>query len=90
MSYCCRTKRKCRLSLAWYYGDGVLDKDDKCPEVKGTVANKGCPEVSEAVMMKLNEYSRTILFDSVFFQKTNLSNVSVNTEILKEYPYSRF
>jgi hypothetical protein len=41
-----------------------LDKDDKCPEVKGTVANKGCPEVSEAVMMKLNEYSRTILFDS--------------------------
>jgi hypothetical protein len=36
-------------------GDGVLDKDDKCPEVKGTVANK-CPE-SEAVMMKLNEYS---------------------------------
>jgi hypothetical protein len=28
-------------------GDGVLDKDDKCPEVKGTVANKG-PEVSEA------------------------------------------
>jgi hypothetical protein len=23
-------------------GDGVLDKDDKCPEVKGTVANKGC------------------------------------------------
>jgi hypothetical protein len=27
-------------------GDGVLDKDDKCPEVKGTVANKGCPEVS--------------------------------------------
>jgi hypothetical protein len=31
---------------------------------KGTVANKGCPEVSEAVMMKLNEYSRTILFDS--------------------------
>jgi hypothetical protein len=20
-------------------GDGVLDKDDKCPEVKGTVAN---------------------------------------------------
>jgi hypothetical protein len=22
-------------------GDGVLDKDDKCPEVKGTVANNG-------------------------------------------------
>jgi hypothetical protein len=30
---------------------------------KGTVANNGCPDESEAVMMKLNEYS-TILFDS--------------------------
>jgi hypothetical protein len=24
-------------------GDGVLDKDDKCPQVRGTVANQGCP-----------------------------------------------
>jgi hypothetical protein len=39
-----------------------LDKDDKCP--KGTVANNGCPDESEAVMMKLNEYGSTILFDS--------------------------
>jgi outer membrane protein OmpA-like peptidoglycan-associated protein len=72
--------------------DGVLDKDDKCPEVKGTVANKGCPEVSEAVMMKLNEFSRTILFDSgksSFKQQTYATLVSI-TEILKEYPYSRF
>jgi hypothetical protein len=52
--------------------------------------NKGCPEVSE-VMMKLNEYSRTILFDSGKASfKRNLSNVTSITEILKEYPYSRF
>jgi hypothetical protein len=63
MSYCCRTKRKCRLSFPDTDGDGVLDKDDKCPEVKGTVANNGCPDESEAVMMKLNEYGSTI-FDS--------------------------
>lgn len=25
-------------------GDGVLDASDKCPTVKGTVANNGCPE----------------------------------------------
>ena len=25
-------------------GDGVLDATDKCPTVKGTVANNGCPE----------------------------------------------
>jgi hypothetical protein len=30
---------------------------------KGTV-NNGCPDESEAVMMKLNEYGSTILFDS--------------------------
>jgi hypothetical protein len=30
---------------------------------KGAVANNGCDE-SEAVMMKLNEYGSTILFDS--------------------------
>ena len=73
-------------------GDGVLDKDDKCPEVKGTVANKGCPEVSEEVMMKLNEYSRTILFDSgkASFKKQTYPTLVSITEILKEYPYSRF
>jgi hypothetical protein len=34
MSYCCRSKRKRRLSWPDTDGDGVLDKDDKCPEVK--------------------------------------------------------
>jgi outer membrane protein OmpA-like peptidoglycan-associated protein len=43
-------------------------------------------------MMKLNEYSRTILFDSgkASFKKRNLSNVAFNYWNLKEYPYSRF
>jgi hypothetical protein len=44
MSYCCRTKRNAGCPWPDTDGDGVLDKDDKCPEVKGTVANKGCPE----------------------------------------------
>jgi outer membrane protein OmpA-like peptidoglycan-associated protein len=73
-------------------GDGVLDKDDKCIDVKGTVANQGCPEVSEEVMMKLNEYSRTILFDSgkATFKKQTYPTLQSITAILKEYPYSRF
>ncbi|MGO4817362.1 OmpA family protein [Flavobacterium sp. W22_SRS_FP1] len=73
-------------------GDSVLDKDDKCPDEKGPVANKGCPEVSKEVMMKLNEYSKTILFDSgksSFKKQTYLVLVSI-TDLLKEYPYSRF
>ncbi|MBP2283870.1 outer membrane protein OmpA-like peptidoglycan-associated protein [Flavobacterium sp. CG_23.5] len=73
-------------------GDGVLDKDDKCIDVKGTVANQGCPEVSEEVMMKLNEYSRTILFDSgkSTFKKQTYPVLQSIVSILKEYPYSRF
>jgi outer membrane protein OmpA-like peptidoglycan-associated protein len=41
--------------------------------------------------MKLNEYSRTILFDSgKHLQKETYPTLLSITEILKEYPYSRF
>jgi outer membrane protein OmpA-like peptidoglycan-associated protein len=73
-------------------GDGVLDKDDKCPEVKGTVANKGCPEVSPEVIKQLNEYGKTILFDSgkSSFKNQSFSVLESITSILKEYPNSKF
>ncbi|MFA9189619.1 DUF5723 family protein [Flavobacterium sp. FBOR7N2.3] len=45
-------------------GDGVLDKDDRCPTVKGTLANKGCPEVTTEVIKRLNDFSKSVLFDS--------------------------
>ncbi|MGM8363051.1 DUF5723 family protein [Flavobacterium sp. ARAG 55.4] len=45
-------------------GDGVVDKDDRCPKVKGTLANKGCPEVTTEVIKKLNDFSKSVLFDS--------------------------
>ncbi|MEO7979185.1 DUF5723 family protein [Flavobacterium sp.] len=45
-------------------GDGVLDKEDRCPNVKGTLANKGCPEVTTEVIKKLNDFSKSVLFDS--------------------------
>tara|TARA_R110002050_G_scaffold243115_2_gene379546 strand:- start:42187 stop:43506 length:1320 start_codon:yes stop_codon:yes gene_type:complete len=73
-------------------GDGVLDKDDKCPSVKGTVANNGCPEVTAEVQKTLNEYAKTILFD------TGKSSIKSQSEavlgdiitILKEYPTAKF
>lgn len=73
-------------------GDGVLDKDDKCVDVKGTVANNGCPEVTEEVQATLNEYAKTILFD------TGKSTIKAQSEavlgdiinILKEYPTAKF
>src|SRR5690606_18843627 len=73
-------------------GDGVLDKDDKCPTVKGTVANFGCPELSEEHEAKLNQYAKTILFNSgkSTFQKQTYPVLQAITSILKEYPDSKF
>ena len=73
-------------------GDGVLDKDDECPEIAGTVANNGCPEVTEEVQKTLNEYARTILFDT---GKSSIKEESAKVladiiEILNEYPTAKF
>jgi OOP family OmpA-OmpF porin len=72
--------------------DSVLDKDDKCPEVAGTVANNGCPEVSEEVVKKLNDYAKTILFDTAkaSFQKQTFPVLQSIAAILKEYPSANF
>ncbi len=73
-------------------GDSVLDKDDKCPEVKGTVANNGCPEVSDEVVKKLNDYAKTILFNTskATFQEQTFPILQAMVSILKEYPSSNF
>ncbi len=75
-------------------GDGVLDKDDMCPNDPGPVANNGCPiqAPTAAVMKTLNDYAKTILFDTGKASiKTASEAVLVNiTAILKEYPDSKF
>jgi outer membrane protein OmpA-like peptidoglycan-associated protein len=73
-------------------GDGVLDKEDKCPEVKGTVANEGCPEIAESAILELNQYSKTVLFESgkYNFKEEHYPTLVSITKILKQYPYSRF
>jgi len=75
-------------------GDGVLDKDDKCPNEAGTVANNGCPEIkpTEEVMDTLNEYSRSILFNSgkATFQKQTDQVLQSMVAIFKEYPQANF
>ena len=73
-------------------GDGVLDKDDKCPSVKGTKANFGCPEVNDDVIKKLNDFAKTILFDT---GKATIKQESYETlvaikSVINEYPSARF
>jgi len=42
----------------------VTDNVDDCPTTVGTINNKGCPEVTQEVQKTLNNYAKTILFDS--------------------------
>jgi OOP family OmpA-OmpF porin len=72
--------------------DGVLDKDDLCPNVPGTAANRGCPEVTEEVMKKLNEYGKTILFNSgkASFKAETMPVLNSMLAIFKEYPQAQF
>ncbi|MEE9362373.1 MAG: OmpA family protein [Cellulophaga sp.] len=73
-------------------GDSVLDKDDQCPDVAGTVANNGCPEVTEEVQKKLNDYAKTILFDTGKSSiKAESTAVMVDIiQILSEFPNAKF
>lgn len=73
-------------------GDSVIDKEDKCPDVKGTVKNNGCPEVTDEVIKKLNDYAKTILFDTSksTFQQQTYPVLQAMLAILKEYPSSKF
>ena len=68
------------------------DKDDKCPDVAGPADNKGCPEPNDDDKKRLNEYAKTILFDTgkatIKFQSAEVLNQIIN--VLKKYPNSRF
>ena len=73
-------------------GDGVLDKDDLCPNEAGPASNKGCPEPNDDDQKRLNQYAKTILFDtgkaSIKFESAEVLNQIIN--VLKKFPNSRF
>jgi len=56
------------------------------------VANQGCPELTEAVQKALNNYAKTILFDTGKSSiKAESTAVMVDIiGILKEYPNAKF
>ncbi|MFA5299831.1 MAG: OmpA family protein [Lutibacter sp.] len=74
-------------------GDGVLDNVDKCPTVAGPASNDGCPVVPTVeIMATLNEYARTILFDTgkATFHKESMDILKSMTAIFKDYPEADF
>jgi len=73
-------------------GDGVLDKDDQCPNEAGPASNKGCPEPNDDDQKRLNQYAKTILFDTgkatIKFQSADVLNQIIS--VLNKFPNSRF
>ena len=73
-------------------GDGVLDKDDQCLNEAGPASNNGCPEPNDDDQKRLNQYAKTILFDtgkaSIKFESAEVLNQIIN--VLKKFPKSRF
>ena len=73
-------------------GDKVLDKDDKCPDVIGTIENNGCPVIDTKVIKKLNDYSKSVLFDSgkATVKEDSYVTLDAMAEIMKEYEATNF
>ncbi len=72
--------------------DGLADIDDQCPDIAGPISNNGCPEVTVEVQKQLNDYAKTILFDT---GKATIKMESVAVmvdiiQILNEYPTAKF
>lgn len=73
-------------------GDTLVDIDDQCPDTTGPASNNGCPEVTVEVQKQLNNYAKTILFDT---GKATIKPESVTVmvdiiQILNEYPNAKF
>ena len=74
-------------------GDGVPDHLDLCPDVPGTIDNHGCPEEpTEEVVKEINEYSKTILFDTskATIRKESYKSLQDIVTVMQEYPNTHF
>lgn len=73
-------------------GDGVPDDKDECPEIAGPASNNGCPEVKEEHIKELNQYGKTILFNTgkSTFQDVSYSALNSMVDVMKQFPNAKF
>ncbi len=45
-------------------GDGIADNVDKCPDVPGVIANKGCPDLTQAEREQIINIAKAVYFDT--------------------------
>ena len=64
--------------------DSVPDVKDKCPDVKGTVSNHGCPDIQA----RINELAKMVFFKTASDQLTEAAKKPLNevVQYLKEFP----
>ena len=61
----------------------IPDKDDKCPDEKGTAANKGCPDQPTDLMEFINSEQNRFLFSASSSEVNSKDHEILN--IIKEY-----
>jgi len=68
-------------------GDGVPDSKDKCPEIKGSVANNGCI-LSEKELATIKEASSHIYFESgsAKIKEESYKDLDKLVKVLKSHP----
>lgn len=68
--------------------DGVPDYMDKCPTVPGTVANKGCPEMTQVEKEKVINIAKAIYFATGkdIIKKESEAPLNELIPILQKYP----
>ena len=68
--------------------DGIPDYLDKCPTVPGTVANKGCPEMTQVEKEKVINIAKAIYFETGKDIIKKISEAPLNefVPILNKYP----
>ncbi len=73
-------------------GDGVPNHLDECPEIAGPASNKGCPEVKEEHVRQLNEYGKTILFNTgkATFQEQTYPVLDNMARVMNQFPNAKF
>ena len=77
-------------------GDGIADKDDRCPDEVGLKMYKGCPEVPAAEVKsledKLNSIAKKVLFatSSAVIEPGSFRDLDDLAKIMNKYPNTRF
>lgn len=77
-------------------GDGVPNFEDACPDKKGTIANKGCPEITKKEIedvekeLEYDAHGLEFYFASPKIKESTYPKLDAIIKIMNKYPRQRF